>query len=225
MKKQKTDHENYVSALGYHWLTPFYDSFMRFAGRGNLLMQALVAQARFEKGQQVLDLGCGTGALAIMIKHDFPSVDIVALDCDRKMLSIAEHKANQIGADIQFDLAFAEKLPYPDDSFNRVVSSLLFHHLSWEHKKQVANEIFRVLKPGGELHVMDWGRASNRLMRCLFFAVQLIDGFSNTRDNVSGRLIEVFNEAEFSQVNQQQSLNTVFGTLALYAAVKAADAG
>ncbi|SFK72230.1 Ubiquinone/menaquinone biosynthesis C-methylase UbiE [Nitrosomonas aestuarii] len=222
MTKQKLNHKNYVPALGYHWLTPFYDPLIRFAGRGNLLKDALIVQARLEKGQQVLDLGCGTGALAILIKRDFPSVGIAALDCDRKMLSIAERKASQIGVDIQFEHAFAENLPYPVDSFDRVVSSLFFHHLSWGRKKQVANELFRVLKPGGELHVIDWGRASNKLMRCLFFVVQLVDGFSNTQDNVSGRLIEVFCEAGFSRVCQHQSLNTIFGTLTLYTAVKAA---
>ncbi|MCP5244569.1 MAG: hypothetical protein H6937_00820 [Burkholderiales bacterium] len=79
----------------------------------------------------------------------------------------------------------------------------------------------RVLKPGGQLHVLDWGRASNQLMRALFFAVQLVDGFDNTRDNVTGRLVELFEHARFYRIDEQQSFNTVFGTLVHYRALKA----
>lgn len=184
-------------------------------------MHALMMQAQLDNAQQVLDLGCGTGSLAILVKRDSPTINITALDCDLKILSIAAKKAGQMQVDVQFVHAFAENLPYPDNCFDRILSSLLFHHLSWDKKQQVAGEMFRVLKPGGELHVLDWGRASNRLMRTLFFVVQLVDGFSNTQDNISGRLVELFEHAGFSRVGEQQAFNTVFGTLVHYSAMKA----
>lgn len=184
-------------------------------------MHAFMMQTQLDNTQQVLDIGCGTGSLAILIKSNFSTIDITALDCDQKILSIAADKANQARVGIQFVHAFAENLPYPDNCFDRVVSSLLFHHLSWGKKQQAADEIFRVLKPGGELHVMDWGRASNWLMRTLFLTVQVVDGFSNTQDNVSGRLIKLFDHAGFSRVSEQQLFDTVFGTLVHYGALKA----
>lgn len=221
MNKRTSGHERYVPALGYHWLTPFYDRLTGITGQGDRLKHAFVQQAQLDNEQQVLDLGCGTGSLAILIKRDFPAIDITALDCDQKILSIAAKKAVQAQVDIQYVQAFVENLPCPGNSFDRLLSSLLFHHLSWDRKQQVASEMFRVLKSGGELHVLDWGRANSRLMRTLFFAVQLVDGFSNTLDNVSGRLIELFQNAGFSRVSEQQSFNTVFGTLVHYSALKA----
>ena len=183
-------------------------------------MQAFIMQAQLDNAKQLLDLGCGTGSLAMLIKHDFPVIDVTAFDCDQKILSIAVNKAFKAQVDIQFVQAFAEHLPCQVNCFDRILSSLLFHHLSWDKKQQVASEIFRVLKTGGEHHVLDWGRARNGLMRILFLAVQLVHGFGNTRDNVSGRLVELFEAAGFSQVSEQQSFNTVFGTLVHYRALK-----
>ena len=183
-------------------------------------MHAFMQQSQLDNARRVLDLGCGTGSLAIFIKRDFMTIDITALDCDRTILSIAAVKAVEAHLDIQHVQAFAEYLPCQNNSFDRILSSLFFHHLSWNRKQQVAKEVFRVLKPGGELHVLDWGRASDRLMRALFFAVQLVDGFSNTQDNVAGRLPELFEQTGFSQVEEKQSFNTVFGTLVHYCALK-----
>jgi len=122
---------------------------------------------------------------------------------------------------VQFDRALSYSLPYPAAHFDRVVSSLFFHHLSWENKERTAQELFRILKPGAELQVADWGRADNALMRGLFLVVQLLDGFKNTQDNVSGKLITLFEHAGFVEVVQRQTFDTIYGTMALYSAVKA----
>ena len=111
-------------------------------------------------------------------------------------------------------------LPYPAAHFDRAVSSLFFHHLTWPDKERTAREVFRVLKPGGELHVADWGAPANALMRGLFLSIQLLDGFPNTQDNVSGRLIELFRQAGFADVAQRQTFSTMYGTMALYTAFK-----
>ena len=101
-----------------------------------------------------------------------------------------------------------------------MVSSLFFHHLCWRDKQRTAQELFRVLKPGAELHIADWGRAENALMRGLFLSIQLLDGFKNTQDNVSGKLIELFEQAGFLKVSQQQTYSTIYGSMALYSAIK-----
>jgi SAM-dependent methyltransferase len=114
-------------------------------------------------------------------------------------------------------MAFA--LPFETGSFDRVVSSLVFHHLSTEQKQQTLAGIRRVLRPGGELHVADWGAAQNVLMRIAFLGVQLLDGFASTADNVAGRLVPLMREAGFLAVEQTHAEMTLFGTLALYRAV------
>ncbi len=219
MKIPPPDHR-FVPALGFHWLTPYYDFVVGAVTQAGAISEGLIQQAQLDAGQQILDLACGTGTLAVQVKHRFPAVNVVAVDCDRTILSLAERKANRAEVTIQFDHAFAECLPYPDGSFDRVVSSLFFHHLTWDKKKRAAGEIYRILKPRGELHVADWGRASNLLMRGLFFPVQLLDGFKNTQDNVSGKLVALFEQTGFVNVAEQQSINTIFGTMALYSAVK-----
>lgn len=123
---------------------------------------------------------------------------------------------------MRFDCALSYDLPYPDARFDRVVLSLFFRHLTWENKQRTAQELFRILKPGAELHVADWGRAGNALMRGLFLFVQILDGFKNIQDNVSGKLIDLFEHVGFVQVSQRQTFSTIYGTMALYSGVKPA---
>ena len=66
----------------------------------------------------------------------------------------------------------------------------------------------------------DWGKAGNIAMRALFVFVQMLDGFSNTQDNVSGRLVELFEDEGFVDVVERKTFSTLFGTMALYSAVK-----
>lgn len=217
---QQSSKSEYVPALGFHWLTPYYDAVVGATTRERSFKQALIKQASFAPGQRVLDLASGTGTLAVWIKQHQPQADVTGVDGDPAILSLATHKAQKAKVLVQFDHALSYSLPYPAAHFDRVVSSLFFHHLSWENKQRTAQELFRVLKPGAELHVADWGRADNILMRGLFLLVQLLDGFKNTQDNVSGKLITLFEQAGFVEVTQRQTFSTVFGTMALYSAVK-----
>jgi ubiquinone/menaquinone biosynthesis C-methylase UbiE len=217
--KQSSKSE-YVPALSLNWLTPYYDAVIAATTRERSFKQALIQQAGFKAGQQVLDLASGTGTLAIWVKQSQPLVTVTGVDGDPAILSIAVRKAQKVNVAVQFDHALSYNLPYPEAHFDRVISSLFFHHLTWENKKRTAQEIFRVLKPGAELHVADWGYPTNILMRGLFLSIQLLDGFKNTRDNVSGKLIDLFQQAGFAQVAQRQTFSTVYGTMALYSAVK-----
>ena len=217
---QRPSESKYVPALGFHWLTSYYDIVIGTTTRERSFKQALIKQARFEPGQRVLDLASGTGTLAIWIKQHQPQADVTGVDGDAAILSLASRKAQKANVSVQFDRALSYSLPYPAAHFDRVVSSLFFHHLSWENKERTARELFRILKPSAELHVADWGRATNALMRGLFLFVQLLDGFKNTQDNVSGKLITLFEQAGFVEVTQRQTFSTVYGTMALYSAVK-----
>src|SRR5215216_103767 len=86
----------------------------------------LVRQARIGPGQRVLDLGCGTASLTVMIKQVHPDAEVVGLDADGKILEIARAKARNAQVAITFAQGMAAALPYPDASFDRVVSSLVF---------------------------------------------------------------------------------------------------
>ena len=216
----KQTNPEYLPALRFRWLTPFYDWISATTIRERRFKQALIKQAHLEPGQQVLDLGSGTGTLAIWIKQHQPLAEVTGVDCDTDILAIAAKKAKQANVSVQFDRALSYGLPYPDEYFDRVVSTLFFHHLSWEEKERTALELFRILKPAAQLHIADFGRAASPLMRTLFLMVQLFDGFKCTRDNVAGNLPALFEQAGFVDVREMKSLNTIFGTIAIYSAVK-----
>jgi len=212
--------DEYIPALKYRLLTSLYDPLLCWVLRESKFKRCLVEQAGIESGHRVLDLGCGTGTLALMIKRTQQEAEVVGLDGDPKVLEIAKAKVARSGQEITMDYGMAYELPYPDDSFDRVLSSLLFHHLSRENKVNTLTEVFRVLRPGGQLHVADWGAPSNISMRIAFLSVQMLDGFKTTADNVKGLLPEMFSSAGFEEAQESAQYMTISGTLSLYRARK-----
>ena len=207
-------------ALAYHVLTPLYDRVVSLTTRESRFKSELIRQAGLQSGQQVLDVGCGTGTLELMALASCKGVSVAGLDADPAILAIARRKAARTGHSPRFELGLSTALPYPDGRFDRVLSSLLFHHLRPDDKAATAREMLRVLRAGGELHVADWGRAAGPISRLAFVAVQLLDGFETTRDAVAGRLPGLLTQAGFSNVSETRRLFTAFGVLSLYRATK-----
>lgn len=208
--------DRYIPALGRAWLTSFYDPVVRWTTREATFKTRLVEQADIRAGHRVLDLGCGTGTLTLMLKRRQPAAAIVGLDGDPKVLEIAARKAQAAGIEVALGPGAVERLPYSSGSFDRVVSSLVFHHLSRAKKRAALHELFRVLRPGGQIHIADWGRPHDPVMRATFLIVQLIDSFATTTDNVQGRLPDLMREAGFADARESQRLRTPLGTIALY---------
>ncbi|HZP12878.1 MAG TPA: class I SAM-dependent methyltransferase [Nevskiaceae bacterium] len=209
---------DYIPALGYRWLTPAYDAAVALTTRERTFKRALIEQAKLQAQERVLDLACGTATLTIMAKRDEPTAELTGIDGDPQMLKRACRKADQAGLRIRFDRGMSDQLPYADGAFDKVISSLFFHHLQRDGKLATLTEVRRVLKERGTLHVADWGKAANPLMRAAFLGIQLLDGFPNTSDNVAGRLPDFMREAGFSRVEETRRFSTVFGTLSLYRA-------
>lgn len=210
----------YVPAIKYRSLTFLYDIVMRWALRESTFKRRLVEQARIERGHRVLDVGCGTGTLMLLINRLQPEAEVVGLDGDPRILKIARAKAARAGFAVALDHGMSFALPYADKSFDRVFSSLLFHHLTRENKLRTLAEVFRVLRPGGELHVADWGKAQNWLMHQAYRFVQMVDGIETTADHAQGALAELIRSAGFEDVRESARYMTVAGTLALYRARK-----
>lgn len=215
---KKTD--NYIPALSHDWLTPFYDSLIRWTMPESTFKRRLTEQTRIKRSDRVLDLGCGTGTLTRLIKRNHPDATVVGIDGDPKILEIARKKADQARLEITLDEGMSFNLPYPDASFDRVVSSLVFHHLNRENKLATLREVHRVLSAGGELHIADFGKPHNVLMRVVSLPWQLFDGFQTTADNVKGSMPELIRSAGFVEVHESARFMTLFGTLSLYASRK-----
>jgi len=188
--------------------------------RESTFKRHLVKQARIERSHRVLDLGCGTATLTILIKRLHPGAEVIGLDGDEEVLKIAQAKAAKAGVDIALDHGMAFELPYSNSSFDRVLSSLVFHHLTRENKRRTTKEVFRVLRPGGELHVADFGKPNSALMYLISLIVRR---HQEALDNFKGLLPEIFREVGFEQVEESARYMTVFSTLSLYKARKPAD--
>ncbi|HZM22386.1 MAG TPA: class I SAM-dependent methyltransferase, partial [Anaerolineales bacterium] len=148
----------YIPALSFRVLTPFYDFIQKYIVRDIRYKSRLIAHAQIQADHRVMDLGCGTGTLAIMAKRAQPQADIFGLDADPEMLKVAKAKKDQEKLEVKFDVGFTNNLPYPDEFFDRVLSSIMIHHLKTPDKEKTAHEIYRVLKPGGQLHIIDFGK-------------------------------------------------------------------
>ena len=163
----------------------------------------------------VLDLGCGTGTLTLMIKHAQPKADVTGLDADSQVLEIARAKSH--GVAIQWDEGLASSLPYPDSTFDRVVTSLVIHRLNPEDKRRAFKEVYRVLKPRGELHVLDFSPPHSSLTRFMTIYMRRLE---ETAGNFDGLIPLFVAEAGFGGVKEAENFVTVFGPIAIIQAVK-----
>ncbi len=214
---------NYIPALKYDWLTRFYDPILNLTMPEKKFKAALILQAGIEEHHKVLDFGCGSATLSMMAKQMSPNAKISGVDIDPNNIAIAKSKISEFQTDIHIDKYDGVVLPYEDNSYDRVISSLVFHHLNAGQKSNSLMEIKRVLKPGGELHIADWCKAKNMVMRGAFYLVQILDGFETTTDNVKGLLPKYIGEAGFEDVRETRFFNTAFGTLGLIRAVNTAE--
>jgi ubiquinone/menaquinone biosynthesis C-methylase UbiE len=165
-------------------------------------------------GDIVVDVGCGTATLAIDLAACRPDVRVIGVDGDAQILRLARAKPGAERVELRDGDATA--LPLADGSAAAVICSLLLHHLALAPKSAALREARRVLRPGGVLHVADWGRPADPLAVAGFSALQLFDGREGTRDHRAGRLPAIIEAAGFDRVAQTRRLRTMFGTLEIY---------
>ena len=144
---------DYMPAAQHDALLPAYDLLTRVLGITKV-HSTLIAQADLGDGHRVLEIGSGTGSLTVRAKRAHPGIDVIGVDPDPLALSRAQRKLGDMTG-IRFDRGYAQKLPYADAEFDRVLSSMMLHHLDSDAKTAAAAEAFRVLRPGGRLHVVD----------------------------------------------------------------------
>ena len=133
------------------------------------------------------------------------------MDIDSNILKIAHNKVENSGYEIFLEVYDGFSLPYKDQEFDKVLSSHVFHHLTRSQKKTALQEVYRVLKFGGELHILDFGEARNILGQVLFLPVRVFDGFATTFDNIKGLLPEIIREAGFAEVIEHKQILTLLG--------------
>lgn len=218
MSDAASKREGYVAALRFPALNRAFDPLVRLTMRERRFKRELLDQAAIATGHRVLDLGCGTGTLAILAKEKVPDAEVFGLDGDSQILEQARAKAKRADLRIRFEHGYSTELPYEAASFDRILSTLFFHHLTTDDKRRTLSEIARVLRPGGELHIADFTRPSDPLMALGFTVVRFFDGIERTRVNARGELGALVSEAGLQAVAERSRLRTAFGTLALTSA-------
>lgn len=211
---------SYTPALGYERLTPLYDLAVALLTREPLWRGILVSQISPNPCDRILDVGCGTGTLAIQLKSKAPDVNVVGLDPDPSVISRAQRKASKTSLNIDWKVGFLdEPISKSLGKFTKVVSSLVLHQTPMEEKRRILCLAHSLLKPGGTLHIADYGHQRSWLMRTLFRnTVQRIDGITDTQPNADGVLLDLMKSAGFIDVRETSQLSTPTGSISVYRA-------
>lgn len=204
----------YVPAAGRDLFLPLYDPLTRLLGF-HAAIGPLIEQARLSCGLDVLEIGCGTGTVAIRIAKDYPQVRVTAIDPDSLALARAKRKAARARVSIAFRHGFGEDLPFEDRSFDRVFSSMMFHHLRHDVRASVLSEIHRVLRPGGRLELLDFAGGAHTALAQLLHGNQL-------NAAAEERLLRRLGEAGLTDATRIRSRRTAVGTVAYYEAARPA---
>lgn len=205
----------YIPPLRFHWLTRYYDRIVAITTREKFFKSLIVKKIAQTKGNELLDVGCGTGTLTKTIAENFPHFKVTGLDADQTALDILRKKLSEKVLNISLIQGFGQEMPFGENSYDIAVSSLFFHHLTRLDKIATLKEIRRALKPSGVLYIADWGKPTSILQRALFLIVQCLDGFKTTKDNVDGYLPSLIVEAGFVNVYEQDAIPTLLGTVRL----------
>ncbi len=144
-----------------------YDFHTRLMGLGvnQPNSKMIIELAKIKAGDKVLDVGCGSGNLTLTAKrYAGSSGSAYGIDASPEMIEVARKKAKQSGTNVTFEVGLIEQLPFPEATFDVVISRLVIHHLPDDLKRQGFAEIFRVLKPGGVFFLTDFKSPANPIL-------------------------------------------------------------
>ena len=205
---------DFMPAAGRDWLLPLYDPVDRLL-RGGRDKARLVRQAGIRAGERVLDVGCGTGALVLLVAREEPGAELTGIDPDPRALDLARRKAARARVKARFDRGYCQELPYEAGSFDVVLSSMMIHHLPTEVKRGLFREVARVLAPGGRFHALDFGPPRGPWSR---LTARLLRGHGSIAENLDGGLPALMAEAGLEDVRETGFALRPIGALAYYAA-------
>ena len=210
----------YIPALGYDFLSGYYDLAIKWTMPEREFRSRLVDYLNPKVDESILEFGYGTGQNLRQILEREPNIQLQGVDIDPGIEEIARKKLEKQNLTVPLHLYDGITLPFGNNAFDKVFSSLVFHQLDAGAKQNCLKELYRVLKPRGSLIIGDWGKAKSKWMRFAFYSVQILDGFASTTDNVKGLLPQYISAAGFQNAVEKDYINTRIGTFSFYTANK-----
>ncbi|MFI6867812.1 class I SAM-dependent methyltransferase [Nocardia sp. NPDC050406] len=211
------DRQDYLPAAGRNGLLPFYDAFTRLFGVP-AIHRTLLRHAGLAPGDTVLEIGCGTGNLTILAKDTQPAAEILGTDPDPLALARAQRKAKD-RTGIRFERGYAQNLPVPDASIDRMLSAFMLHHLPTDVKAAAAAEALRVLRPGGQLYVVDIG---GRMTDADGMAARRMLNNGHVAENLGDGIPRLFRAAGFDCQEVDSRVHRLIGRVTYYRATRPA---
>lgn len=212
----------FTPALGHSGLTGLYDRAISALTRETLWRNAVVDALRPADGETIVDIGAGTGSLALLIKKTAPGAHMVAVDPDPEVRKLGEAKARAAGAQIEYVTAMGGDgiALVPDGHADGVTCTLVLHQCPMPAKRAIIANAARLLRPGGRLILGDYGSQPNLLMRLGFLTVQLLDGFEATGQNLRGAIPSLLAECGFLPPQVRAQIRTPTGAITVWRAEK-----
>ena len=202
------NHREFLPAAGHDLFLPLYDPLVRFLGFDRS-RQELISQANVKPDHQILDIGCGTGTFVVLLKRQFPAVQVIGLDPDPKALRRAQNKVARAAVSVQLDRGFSDELRYKNESFDRVFSSFMFHHLDEQERQKTLKEVLRVLKPGGSFHLLDFTADEG----AHGFLDRLFHSHARLKDNTDDGILQQMTHAGFTTAAKLKEDKMLFGLM------------
>lgn len=181
----------------------FYNILVKliFLGKEQQFREGVVAMASIQSQEKVLEVGCGTGSFAIIAKQNTDSsVQIVATDAAPEMIEKARQEAEKAGVNIDFQTGLAERIEFPDNTFDVVMNSFMVHHLPDNLKAKAFAEMYRVLKPGGRIQVVDFEPPKRGFYKMY---IRMLVGAMMQIDN--SEILPLLEEAGFNSIKMTQA--------------------
>lgn len=203
-----------IQPLGPSWMTGAYDPLIARWPAGNKMRATVIDALAPAPGQRLLELGCGSGRLAIAIKRRCPEVAITAVDGNRDILSVARNRADQAGVDIDFTLGDFTTCPL-EGKYDSVYSTLVLHHLNLEAKQEVFRRIGGLLADGGSFVIADFSRHHGAGQAFLARLSTLSDPLGGKAPHRDGSFEAAMRES-FPDVRTLARIPSVFGIIEVW---------
>ncbi len=203
-----------IQPLGPSWFTGAYDPLTARWPAGNKMRETVIEALQLRSDERLLELGCGSGRLAIQVKHRWPGVHITAVDGNRDIMNVARSRARDAGVDIDFVLGDFTTCPL-EGTYDRVYSTLVMHHLTLEAKREVFARIRGLLADDGRFVVADFSRHRGSGQALLSKLSSLSDPLRGKQPHRDGTF-ELAMQESFNTVRSLAQIPSVFGTIEVW---------